>query len=80
VLRQVLREGMSLALVGLAAGIAGAFAAGRILANLLYEVKPGDPVIFIATAGLLAAVALVACYLPARRAARLEPMNALRYE
>jgi len=80
VLGQVLREGMILALVGLAVGIAGALAAGRILANLLYEVKPGDPVIFITTAGLLAAVALVACYLPARRAARLEPMNALRYE
>jgi hypothetical protein len=80
VLGEVLREGMSLALVGLAAGVAGALAAGRILASLLHEVKPGDPVIFIATAGLLAAVALIACYLPARRAARLEPMNALRYE
>jgi putative ABC transport system permease protein len=80
VLGDVLREGMRLALLGLAAGIAGAFAVGRILASLLHEVKPGDPAIFIATAGLLAGVALMACYLPARRAARLDPMAALRYE
>jgi len=51
-----------------------------LLATLLYEVKPGDPVILAATAGLLAVVALVACYLPARRAAGLEPANALRHE
>jgi putative ABC transport system permease protein len=71
---------MRLAILGLAAGIGGAFAVGRILASLLHEVKPGDPVIFIATAGLLSAVAMIACYLPARRAARLDPMTALRYE
>jgi ABC-type antimicrobial peptide transport system permease subunit len=80
VLGEVLREGMQLAGLGLAVGIAGAFAAGRVLASLLSEVKSGDPVIFVATAGLLAAVALVACYLPARRAAKLDPMTALRYE
>jgi putative ABC transport system permease protein len=80
VLAEVLREGMRLALLGLAVGIAGAFAVGRILASLLHEVKPADPVIFLATAGLLAVVALIACYLPARRAARLDPMIALRYE
>jgi len=80
VLPEVLREGMRLALLGLAVGIAGAFAVGRILASLLHEVKPDDPAIFIATAGLLAIVALIACYLPARRAARLDPMTALRYE
>ncbi|MGA2275943.1 MAG: ABC transporter permease [Bryobacteraceae bacterium] len=80
VLGEVLWEGMRLALLGLAAGIAGAFAAGRILESLLHEVKPDDPAIFAATAGLLAGVALVACCLPARRAARLDPLAALRYE
>jgi putative ABC transport system permease protein len=80
VLGEVLREGMRLAVLGLVVGIAGAFAAGRVLASLLSEVKPGDPLIFVATAGLLAVVALIACYLPARRAARLDPMTALRYE
>jgi putative ABC transport system permease protein len=80
VLGEVLREGMRLALLGLAVGTAGAFAVGRVLASLLHEVKPNDATIFIATAGLLAAVAFVACYLPARRAARLDPMIALRYE
>ncbi len=80
VLGEVLGEGMRLALLGLVVGIAGAFAAGRVLASLLSEVKPGDPGIFAATAVLLAVVALIACYLPARRAARLDPMAALRYE
>jgi predicted permease len=80
VLSEVLREGMRLALLGLAAGIAGAFAVGRILGGLLHEVKPGDPLIFAATAGLLTAVTLIACYVPARRAARLNPVIALRYE
>ncbi len=80
ILAEVLRQAMALALVGFAAGIAGAIAAGRIFAGLLHEVKPGDPWTIAATACLLAAVALAACYIPARRAARLDPMNALRYE
>jgi putative ABC transport system permease protein len=80
VLGEVLLEGMRLALLGLVVGIAGASAAGRIMASVLSEVKPGDPVIFVATAVLLAVVALIACYLPARRAAKLDPMAALRYE
>jgi putative ABC transport system permease protein len=80
VVGQVMWQGMRLALVGFAAGIAGAMAAGRVLASLLHEVKPDDPTIFAATAGLLGAVTLLACYVPARRAARLDPMTALRYD
>jgi putative ABC transport system permease protein len=80
VLAEVLRQGMLLTAVGSAIGIAGAFAAGKILATLLSQVKPGDPSILVATTALLAVVALIACYLPARRAARLDPTNALRHE
>jgi putative ABC transport system permease protein len=80
VLGELLREGMILTFAGLVVGAGGAFAAGRILASLLHEVKPHDLEIFLATALLLAAVAFAACYLPARRAARLNPMAALRYE
>ncbi len=80
VLGEVLREGATLALIGFAAGIAGALAAGRVLASLLYEVQPRDPSVLLATGGLLAVVALVACYLPAHRAASLDPTAAMRYE
>jgi ABC-type antimicrobial peptide transport system permease subunit len=80
VLGGVLADGMRLAVVGFIAGGVGAFAGGRVLARLLHEVKPGDPVVFIATAGFLVIVAMAACYLPARRAARLSPMAALREE
>jgi predicted permease len=80
VLAEVMWDGMRLSVVGFAAGIVGAIAASRVLRSMLHEVKPGDPLIFVATAGLLAAVALIACYLPARRAAKLDPMRALRYE
>lgn len=80
VLAQVILEGMRLAVAGFAVGMVGALAAGRVLASLLHEVKPGDPAIFAVTAGFLTTVALLACYLPARRAARLDPMTALRDE
>ena len=80
VLSAVLADGMRLAAIGFIAGAAGAFAGGRVLSSLLHEVKPGDPMVFIATASFLAVVALAACYLPARRAARLSPMAALREE
>ncbi len=80
VLAEVLREGMLLAAGGFAVGIAGSLAAGNVMASLLHEVQPRDPEIFLATAALLGTVTLLACYIPARRAANLEPMRALRHE
>ncbi len=79
-LRQVMWSGLRLGAMGFAAGLAGAFAAGKLLASQLHEVNPHDPAVFVATTGVLAAVAALACYVPARRAARLDPMRALRYE
>ncbi len=80
VLGEVLRQGMLLAFAGFVLGIAGALAAGRVMESLLHEIKPRDPAIFAATAALLAMVTLLACYIPARRAARLDPMRALRFD
>ena len=80
VLAEVLREGMLVAAVGFVVGIAGSLAAGNVMASLLHEVRPRDPEIFAAMVALLGAVALLACYIPARRAAKLEPVLALRYE
>jgi putative ABC transport system permease protein len=76
----VLRQGLRLTLLGIGLGLAGALALTRLLASLLYGVDASDPVTFAAIALLLAAVAGLACYLPARRAARMEPLVALRYE
>ncbi len=80
VLAQVLRQGAALIGIGLAAGVAGALALTRSLGSLLYGVKPGDPWSFAAVAAILLAVGLAASYLPARRATRVDPMIALRYE
>lgn len=78
--RMVVRQGMILAAVGVLLGVAGGLALTRVMSSLLYGVKPWDPVMFALTAIVLAAVALVACYVPARRASRVNPLVALRYE
>ncbi|HKQ76027.1 MAG TPA: ABC transporter permease [Blastocatellia bacterium] len=76
----ILKQGLTLTLIGVAAGVAGALAAARALTGLLYGVTATDPATFVAISLLLAVVALLACYLPARRAARVEPIAALRCE
>ncbi|MBO0861031.1 MAG: ABC transporter permease [Chloracidobacterium sp.] len=80
VLRMVLRQGLKLTAVGLAIGLAAAYALTRYMQSLLFGVKPTDPVTFVAIALLLIAVALVACWIPARRATKVDPMAALRSE
>ncbi|MBI4661006.1 MAG: ABC transporter permease [Verrucomicrobia bacterium] len=80
VLGLVLRQGAKLTLVGLALGFAGAYGLTHLLTRLLYEVKPTDPMTFVAVPLILLAVALFACWLPARRAARVDPLEALRHE
>jgi predicted permease len=76
--RLVLGEGAVLAALGVALGIGGAIAATRSLASLLYEVSPTDPTVLLALPLLLACIALAACYVPARRAARSDPLSVLR--
>ena len=78
VLGMVLRQGLSLAAVGIVVGLIGAFALTRLMQGLLYEVRPNDPITFVAVAAALLLVALVASFLPARRATRVSPMIALR--
>jgi putative ABC transport system permease protein len=80
VIRGVLREGLILALTGIAIGLAGALALTRYLTGQLYEVKPTDPLTFIAVSAAFAGITLVATYIPARRATKVDPMVALRYE
>jgi putative ABC transport system permease protein len=79
-LGMVIRRGMQLTLIGLAIGAAGALALTRLLASLLFGISPRDPVTLIVVAAVLSTVALLACYIPARRAAAVDPLVALRYE
>jgi putative ABC transport system permease protein len=80
VLKMVLGQGTKLAAVGVGIGLAGAFALTRVMSTLLFEVSVTDPVTFAAVVALLAIVALLACYIPARRATKVDPLIALRCE
>ena len=80
ILKNVLREGMGLALMGTAVGLAGALILSYWMAGLLYGVRPADPATFLAVAALLLGVALMACCIPGRRAMRVDPLTALRHE
>jgi putative ABC transport system permease protein len=80
IVQMILWRSAALVAGGLAIGLAGAWAATRVLKNFLFEVTPFDPLTFAAVSLLLALVALAACYIPARRAAAIDPLVALRYE
>jgi putative ABC transport system permease protein len=71
---------MQLALLGIALGLVGTIALSRVLQRLLYETQPTDPLTYLAVSALMASAAFIACWLPARRAAKVDPMVALRTE
>jgi predicted permease len=80
ILRVVLREAMTLTVLGIAIGVPAALVASRLVASMLYGLKPTDPLTIVSAAAVMAAVALLAAYVPARRASRVDPIVALRYE
>jgi putative ABC transport system permease protein len=79
-LAMVIRAGMRLTLIGLAIGFAGVLALTRLLGSLLFGISPHDPVTLMVVAAVLSTVALLACYIPARRASAVDPLVALRYQ
>jgi putative ABC transport system permease protein len=80
VLRLILRNGLALASIGLCLGLAAAVAGTRFLKTVLFQVEPSDPFVYLSVAALLGVVALVASYVPARRASKIDPLTALRQE
>jgi putative ABC transport system permease protein len=80
ILKMILRQGLAIVGAGVIAGVLAAAAMARLVGNFLFDVPPGDPLTYAAATALLASVALLACYIPARRAMRVDPMVALRYE
>jgi ABC-type antimicrobial peptide transport system permease subunit len=78
VVRMIVRQAGNVALAGITVGLAAAFASGRLIESLLYGVSPRDPGVLAGTTAVLLCVVLLACWLPARRAARLNPLDALR--
>jgi putative ABC transport system permease protein len=80
ILKLIVRNGMLLAAVGLMIGLVASFLLSRFISSLLFEVRPNDPLVYVWVSGVLLVTALIACYLPARRAAKLDAISALRYQ
>ena len=80
VLRLILAEGLRLVITGVVVGIVAAFLLTRLLESMVYGVSPRDPLVFVLVSLVMIAVSLLACYVPARRASRVDPITALRYE